>query len=318
MHNSKLLAIILTIMSISLIVGCKKTDVPPDNDIPANIVPVANAGISSTITLPADSASLSGSGTDADGSVVAYLWSQVSGPAASVIVNPGSPSTKVKGLKQGSYIFQLMVTDNQGATGVDTCMVIVNPAVNHTLSLQPSNNPNEVTLVNNNGTDASGAGRPDMPVEAWTSGGNPYTTREILKFDLSSIPQNATIVSANFYLYSYPSPTSNGNLTDANFGTANAMTVQQVTSSWTPGSITWFSQPSTTTTNQVIAPQTSQSVLDLNLDITGMVASMVNSNSNYGFLLKLQSETTYNSRIFVSSNNTSYTTKYPKLVIIYQ
>lgn len=49
-----------------------------------------------------------------------------------------------------------------------------------------------------------------------------------------------------------------------------------------------------------------------------MLQSMVNGNANYGFFLKLLNEVTYNSRIFVASHNSTYTTKYPKLVIVYQ
>ncbi|HMU48048.1 MAG TPA: DNRLRE domain-containing protein [Chitinophagaceae bacterium] len=284
---------------------------------PENSVPLVDAGSFQTITLPTDSIILTGSASDSDGHIVAYLWSQVSGPAASVIVNPGSTSTKVKGLRQGSYLFQLMAVDDNGATGVDTASVLVNPSPIQTLTLQPTNNPNEFLLVNNNGINQSGSGSPDIPVEAWTSGGNPYTVRSLLKFDLSTIPSTATIISANLYLYSYPSPTLNGNFTDANFGTANSFTVQQVTGNWSPGSTTWFNQPAATTTNQVVVPHTTQSTLDLDLDVKNMISSMVNTN-NYGFLLKLQAETIYNSRIFVSSYNTTYPTKRPKLVIVYQ
>jgi hypothetical protein len=299
------------------LVSCQK-DSPAPTPIPPNKVPVANAGLSQTITLPIDSISLTGSGTDSDGHVVAYLWSQASGPAATTIVNPGSASTKVKGFKQGTYVFQLMVTDDKGATGVDTATVLVKPSPIVTFTTQPANNPNEIIVLYNNGASQGGGNRPDLPIEAWTSSGNPFTVRGFIKFDLSSIPSNATIISANLYLYSYPSPTLNGNFTDANFGSSNSMLVQQVTSSWDPASTTWNNQPSATTTNQVVVSHTNQSVLDLNLDVTAIVSSMVNGNSNYGFFLKIQNEVIYNSRIFVGSSNTTYTTKYPKLVVVYQ
>lgn len=295
--------------------GCQK-----ENEIieaAENKVPVVNSGPVLSTTLPADSVTLTGSASDSDGHVVAYLWSQVSGPAPSEIMNPGSASTKVHGLKQGAYVFQLLAVDDKGATGVDTTSVTVNPSPVQTLTLQPANNPTDYVLVNNNGVDQSGAGSPDIPIEAWTSGGAPYTVRGLLKFDLSSIPANATIISANLYLYSYPSPTLNGNFTDANFGTANSFTVQRVTANWTPGSITWFNQPAVTATNQVVVPHTTQSTLDLNLDVKDMLSAMLGTNNN-GFLMKLQSETFYNSRIFVSSHNTTHTTKRPKLVVVYQ
>ena len=53
-----------------------------------NIPPVANAGVDNTITLPANSVTLSGSGTDADGTVVSYSWAKISGPAGGNISSP--------------------------------------------------------------------------------------------------------------------------------------------------------------------------------------------------------------------------------------
>jgi hypothetical protein len=312
MSKIKPIFFFLTGFLVTIFISCTK-----DTDNPENQVPVVNAGASQAIVLHVDSVTLTGSGTDADGNVVSYLWSQVSGPAPTTIVNPGSATTKIKGFVQGSYVFQLMVTDNKGATGVDTAMVTVSPAPQVTFTTQPANNPNEIGLVYDNGIDESG-NRPDLPIEAWTNGGGAFTVRGLVKFDLSSIPANATIVSANLYLYSYPSPTLNGNFTDANFGTNNVLLVRQVTSNWTPGTTNWFNQPSTATTNEVIVPQANQPVQDLNLDVTSMVGSMISGNANYGFFLQLQTEATYNSRIFVASFNTTYTTKYPRLVVVYQ
>jgi hypothetical protein len=84
--------------ALFLIMSCKK------DDFEENKPPVAYAGPSKAVTLP-DSIVLSGTGTDTDsaGRVVAYLWSQVAGPAASTIVNPGATSTVVRFSLQGSY-----------------------------------------------------------------------------------------------------------------------------------------------------------------------------------------------------------------------
>ena len=304
--------LLLIALSI-IIVSCQK-----DDDVPENKVPVADAGASKTITLPVNSVTLTGTGTDADGQVVAYLWSQVSGPGSTTIVNPGSPSTQIKGFVQGTYVFQLMVTDNKGATGVDTASVIVNPAVQQTLTLQPANNANEMIIANYNGADQSGGSRPDLPIEAWTVNSLPLTIRGAVKFDLSSIPSNATIISANLYLYSYPPPSLNGNFVDANYGTNNTLIVQQILTNWSVATTNWFNQPVTSSTNQIVVPSTTQSLLDLNLDVTSMVSSMVAGNANYGFFLKVQNEVIYTSRIFVASYNTIYAAKRPKLVVVYQ
>ncbi|OQP57056.1 hypothetical protein A3860_10835 [Niastella vici] len=307
---SKTLYSLAVLSMVLFVVSCKK-------DFEENKVPVADAGQSKTITFP-DSVVLSGTGTDADGKVVAYLWSQVSGPTNTTIVNPGSASTAIRFVAQGSYVFQLMVTDDKGATGVDTVAVLVNPPVvtTKTLTLQPNNNPLEYTIATLNGSDASGLTQASLEADAWTSGG-PFTLRGVVKFDLSSIPATATIKSANLYLYSNPAPTT-GDQIHANYGTANAMYVQQVTSNWSTSTVSWSNQPTVTTTNQILVPHTNSSTLDLNLDVTAMVGSMVNNNANYGFFLKLQNEVTYNSRIFVASHNATYPDKHPKLVVIYQ
>ena len=92
---------------------------------PANIAPVAHAGIDQTIKLPTRTATLSGSGTDADGTISAYNWTKISGPTLGSITNPNSASTTVTTLVQGVYKFQLKVTDNKGATGLDTMQVTV-------------------------------------------------------------------------------------------------------------------------------------------------------------------------------------------------
>jgi hypothetical protein len=296
------------------VASCKKTTIINN---PENKIPVANAGAAMTITLPTNTVTVNGSGSDSDGHIVAYLWSQVSGPAAVTIVNPGSASTQIKNFVQGTFTFQLMVTDNKGATGVGTMAVTVNPnPAPTTLTLQPSNNPNEWHVTNLNGQDQSGTGRPEITLATWTSAGSPWTLREVLKFDLSTIPSNASVLSANLFLYSNPNP-STGNLVDANFGSNNAFLVQQIATNWTTP-LTWFNQPPGSTTNQVIVPHTTQSFLDLDINVTNLVSSMVNSNSNYGFLLKLQNESAYTSRIFISSFNNVLPAKRPKLVVVYQ
>jgi hypothetical protein len=311
MKNIKLAGLLLVLVAVGF--SCN------DDDDLMNVVPVAEAGPNQTITLPTNTATLTGTGSDADGNVVAYLWSQVSGPAPTIITNPGNPSTTVKFSISGTYVFQLMVTDNGGATGVDTTKVTVNQGSTQTLTLQPASNPNDVKLQILNGTtDQTHNNAPDLVLTQWTNGGQPVTVRSLLKFDLSTIPQSATIVSANLYLYSHPAPLLNGTGNEANWGANNSFTVQRAATDWSPASITWFNQPSGSASGQVTVPHTASSFLDLNLDVTAMVSSMVNNNTNYGFLMKLQNEVPLTSRIFVSSHNTTHTTKYPKLVVVYQ
>ena len=84
-------------------------------NVAPNQSPTANAGADKVISLPTNSVTLTGSGSDPDGSIASYAWSKVSGGSAT-INNPSSATTTISGLVQGSYIFRLTVTDNGGAT----------------------------------------------------------------------------------------------------------------------------------------------------------------------------------------------------------
>lgn len=315
MRNAGFLAnLVLLFFPLSVIISCQK-ETDEIIETPENVPPVVNAGPVLSTTLPADSVTLSGSATDSAGTVVAYLWSQVSGPAASVIVNPGSATTKVKGLVQGAYIFQLMATDNKGATGVDTTSVLVNPSPIQTLTLQPANNPNEVYIFSSS-PNSSTSGFHQLTIAAWTVGGISNYWRAFIKFDFSAIPSNATILNAKLSLYATPAP-SQGNGVDAHFGTSNACYIQRVTTNWTASGINWNNQPSTVTTNQVSIPQsTSPFQNEIELDVSSLVRDML-TNGNNGFGIKLQNEVIYNVRQYASSfeNNSSIR---PKLVITYQ
>ncbi|MEO5942516.1 MAG: T9SS type A sorting domain-containing protein [Ferruginibacter sp.] len=130
---------------------------------PANVPPVANAGSNQTITLPANSVTLAGTGTDSDGSISSYAWSQVSGPSTATINTPATAITIIKNLVSGVYTFQLKVTDNAGATSTANVTVTVNtaPLANIPPVANVSNNQtitlpvNSVTLTGS-GTDADG------------------------------------------------------------------------------------------------------------------------------------------------------------------
>jgi hypothetical protein len=93
---------------------------------PVNQVPVANAGQDILLTLPNNSANLDGSAsTDPDGNIISYTWKQVSGPSTAEIADASGTSTAVNNLVAGEYVFQLVVTDNSGATSGATVRVDV-------------------------------------------------------------------------------------------------------------------------------------------------------------------------------------------------
>lgn len=299
------------LISIITFTACQKDII---NTIIQN-APSADAGLPQTVQLPAASFTLSGTGTSTNGNIVGYLWSLVIGPNVPVINSPASQSTTVTGIVAGTYRFQFMVIDQAGLTGVDTVDVTVLPSVVQTLVLQPANNVNEIHLGFWNGdytnhTDVELAGC------AWTSGGTPLNTRGLFKFDLSAIPAGATILTAKLSLYSMPTPLL-GNFIDANFGTNNALYLERVTANWTPGVVTWQTQPGTDFGSQIAIPHTNQSFLDLiDIDVKNLVIPMA-TVANYGFKIRLQNEVIYNIRVF-SSSRFADASKHPKLVITYQ
>jgi hypothetical protein len=142
-----------------------------------NIAPIANAGPDQTITLPTNTVTLNGSGNDPDGSITAYLWTKIAGPATGTISTPNSAATSLTGLVQGTYRFELRVTDNSGAFGRDTVQIIVTPAPN----LAPIANagPDKTITLPVNTASLNGSGNdPDGSITAylWTKIAGPAGT----------------------------------------------------------------------------------------------------------------------------------------------
>ena len=128
-----------------------------------NQAPTANAGSDQTITLPANSLTLNGSGTDPDGTITAYQWTKIAGPATFTIISPAQASTVINNLVEGVYQFELRVTDNQGAFGISTVIVTVNaaPSGNQAPVVNAGGNmtmvlPDNSVLLTGSGTDPDG------------------------------------------------------------------------------------------------------------------------------------------------------------------
>jgi hypothetical protein len=132
------------------------------NPEPPNQPPTVNAGNNQTLSLPANSVTLNGTGTDTDGSIASVLWTKISGPVQFTLTSPGNLEMSVTDLVQGIYEFELSATDDDGDTGKDTVRVTVNPeppnqsptvnAGNNQTIIQPANT---VTLTGT-ATDTDG------------------------------------------------------------------------------------------------------------------------------------------------------------------
>lgn len=95
--------------------------------LPVNKLPVARAGADIIITLPANTAQLDGSASsDEDGTIAAYKWEKVSGPAGGALATGNAVKTAVSDLStEGEYIYRLTVTDDAGGIATDQLVIYV-------------------------------------------------------------------------------------------------------------------------------------------------------------------------------------------------
>lgn len=95
-----------------------------------NVPPVANAGPNQTVRA-GDRATLTGSGSDSDGTIDSYAWEQTGGPS---VLLSGAHTHRATFIAPAvssptSLWFRLTVTDNDGDSASDEAIVTVNPGV---------------------------------------------------------------------------------------------------------------------------------------------------------------------------------------------
>ncbi|MBC7390489.1 MAG: DNRLRE domain-containing protein [Opitutaceae bacterium] len=143
------------------------------------------------------------------------------------------------------------------------------------------------------------------------------TYRSLLKFDLSSIPQNSIIESANLTLfadnYAISQNPGHNSLTHS-----NASKLYTVNQQWEESTVNWNNQPTFNTNNATVSlPQSTTGNQDYILDVKSSVQGMVaNPLMNYGWMLKQDIETTYSGMFFASSDNANAALR-PKLLLKY-
>lgn len=194
---------------------------------------------------------------------------------------------------------ELLTEENSSEDGV---------SLRHALVLQPNSNVDNLAIMTfpNSfppfnypaGYNQTGLPNTSLEIYAWTHSGYYSNGKATLKFNiLSYLNSTNKINKATLKLKSVPGKTPLNQL--ANHGSANAFYVQQITSYYTAASITSSGLPSVS--NQVTVPHTNATMQDVEIDVTTLVRNMVNSNRDYGFLLRLVNETRYNCRYFCSS-----------------
>ena len=136
----------------------------------SNKLPVANAGNAIQVQLPLNTASLDGSAsTDADGQITTWLWQKTAGPAGGDLTAAGAAKTNVNNLQEGSYTFQLTITDNSGGSNSATVNVVVLPAIvpNKPPVANAGNNIQVQLPLNTAPLDGSGSADADGQITTW-------------------------------------------------------------------------------------------------------------------------------------------------------
>lgn len=220
----------------------------------------------------------------------------------------------------GSAPYKAKLTITETSTGckdsIGPLTISITTPTTYCVTLQPGSAGIDAVLSEYQPT-ANYGNHPEFYSSQWTYSSNPRESRSLLKFDLSTIPVGATINSATLSLYACPN-NSNSYAGQPTYGTNNASYLKQVTSGWSEGTVTWNTQPTTTTTNQVLLAQstnTSQSYTNLN--VANFVQQWVSTPSqNYGMMLDMIGTAYYNAMVFCSSDHDSVALR-PKLTICY-
>ena len=139
-------------------------------------LPLADAGEDVTIILPDDTAVLNGTGSDPDGGTVTYLWTQLGGPNTAVLTGADTTGLTAESLVEGTYEFDLAVTDDEGNTISEQVLVTVEAAFDElplanagedvTITL-----PDDTVVLNGTGSDPDGG----TVTYLWTQLGGPNT-----------------------------------------------------------------------------------------------------------------------------------------------
>jgi PKD repeat protein len=141
-----------------------------------NTPPGANAGADQTVTSGA-TVTLTGSGSDPDGTIAAYQWAQIAGPAVTLTgANTASASFTAPVVTANTILgFTLTVTDNRGATASSAIAVTVVANQAPTANAGAAQTVNEGTAVTLYGTASSD---PDGTIVSyqWTQLSGPTAT----------------------------------------------------------------------------------------------------------------------------------------------
>ena len=151
---------------------------------------------------------------------------------------------------------------------------------------------------------------------AWITTDTGYIGRTLFKFNLTDIPQNATVTSAKLLLTYNQAPTHYGSAGHHQDSGSNACYMQRILQGWDDDSVTWNNQPTVTAADQIILDASTTNFQNYSVTMTDAINDMVkNPNTNFGFLLRLQTESPL--RVLGFSSGNTDTTLRPVLQVTY-
>ncbi len=171
------------------------------------------------------------------------------------------------------------------------------------IELQPGAEGKDANIFSRSDSKATNRGN-DAVLESYTwtwiaDGLGQGSFRSLIQFDLSSVPSDATITSAELILKAA------NHAVNGSFGT-NESKLHRVSSSWTESTVTWNTQPTYSQNIFVTLPTSTSATQDYTVDVTNHVKDMVsNPAANFGWMLKSSIEETYKAMRFHSSDATT-------------
>ncbi|QHT67741.1 DNRLRE domain-containing protein [Rhodocytophaga rosea] len=183
------------------------------------------------------------------------------------------------------------------------------------LTLQPDSKVGKDAYIHEYMPDRNFGNDSKLPASAWTYDGTPGILRGLIAFNLTVIPPDAVISEATLSLYH---STDRANPLHSTLSGPNTTFIQRIVSPWQENTVTWDNQPKVTSQHQVVLPVSSRANQDyLSIAVTKLVQEMFrNPKANYGFMIRLQTESYYRALMFSSSDNID-PALHPRLTIHY-
>lgn len=200
----------------------------------------------------------------------------------------------------------------------------------NTLVIQPSQECAKETLIWRLNTQTGPFGPTNtrnydgityLPIMNWTWNGS--SGQRFILFDFLygvAFPEDVTVISAKLSLYAPPESTSDGfHSLESNTGKPSIAVIQRITSPWEADEVTWDTQPSTTTADEIVLPAPTGEMQDYpDIDVTALIqAQIANPDEGHGLLIRMRETDYYRKLIFAGSAAEDPTLR-PKLVIEYE